>query len=178
MFGTKRQALASEVLMYDSVSFPIIALICHQWVVVDGAFIQNHQSVLDFDANKVKTIKVNREEYYYGKIVYQGVLQIETFDGNYAEELSGDYLKKFNRLSAQPKKNYFSQKYNQANRISTNRIPDFREQLFWHPNFEFNKRTMNLEFFTSDIKGDFEIILEGYTNLGEPVYITENITVN
>ena len=37
---------------------------------------------------------------------------------------------------------------------------------------------MNLHFFTSDVKGDFEIILQGYTNLGEPVYMVENITVN
>jgi len=28
------------------------------------------------------------------------------------------------------------------------------------------------------VKGDFEIILEGFTNLDEPVYIKENISVN
>lgn len=146
-------------------------------VLVDGVFIQDHQSILDYDATKVKTIKVHREEYYYGKIVYQGILRIETFDGNYADEISGTYLQKFDMFNAKPVKGYFNQNY--AMTLNTlSRIPDLREQLLWHPNLEFNKRTMNLEFYTSDVTGDFEIILEGYTNLGELVYIKENITVN
>jgi len=146
-------------------------------VLVDGAFIQDHQSILDFDADKVKTIKVHREEYYYGKIVYQGIVRIETFDGNYAEELSGDYLKKFDMFSAQPLKGYFNQNYSKASN-NTDRTPDFREQLLWYPDFKFTKRTMNLEFFTSDVKGEYEVILEGFTNLGKQVYVKENISVN
>jgi len=146
-------------------------------VLVDGVFIQDHQSILDFDATKVKTIKVHREEYYYGKIIYQGIVRIETFDGNYDESISGDYLKKFIRFSTQPAKGYFNQDYSKTSK-DLERIPDFREQLLWHPNLEFTKQTMNLQFFTSDVKGNFEIILEGYTNLGEPVYLKENISVN
>jgi hypothetical protein len=146
-------------------------------VLIDGAFIQDHQSALDFDATKVKTIKVHREEYYYGKIVYQGIVRIETFEGNYAESISGDYLKKFNMFSPQPTKGYFNQSHD-LKFDKKNRIPDFREQLFWNPSIEFTKRIMNYEFFTSDVIGDFEIILEGFTNLGEPVYLREVFTVN
>jgi hypothetical protein len=146
-------------------------------VLVDGVFIQDHQSILDYDATKVKTIKVHREEYYYGKIVYQGILRIETFDSNYADDISGSYLQRFEMFNAKPAKGYFNQSY-ESTLNKSSRIPDFREQLLWHPNLEFNKRTMNLEFYTSDVTGDFEIILEGYTNLGELVYIQENITVN
>lgn len=146
-------------------------------VLIDGAFIQDHQSVLDYSADKVKTIKVHREEYYYGKIVYQGIVRIETFDGNYAEELSGDYLRKFDMFSAQPLKAYFNQFYlNTSN--NSDKTPDFREQLLWYPDLKFTKRTMNLEFFTSDVKGEYEIILEGFTNLGEPVYLKEIVKVN
>ena len=146
-------------------------------VIVDGVFIQDHQSILDFDATKVKTIKVHREEYYYGKIVYQGIVRIETFKGNYDETVSGDYLKKFNRLAIQSTKGYFNQDYSKTSK-DLERTPDFREQLFWHPNLEFTKQTMNFQFYTSDVKGNFEIILQGFTNLGEPVYLKEVITVN
>jgi hypothetical protein len=146
-------------------------------VLVDGVFIQDHQSILDFYATKVKTIKVHREEYYYGKIVYQGIVRIETFEGNYAESISGDYLKKFNRFSTQPAKGYFNQDYSKSSE-GLDRIPDFREQLLWYPNLEFTKQTMNIQFYTSDVICDFEIILEGFTNLGEPVYLREVFTVN
>lgn len=146
-------------------------------ILIDGAFMQDHQYVLDFDADKVKTIKVHREEYYYGKIVYQGIVRIETFDQNFAEQLSGDYLKKFDLFNAQPQKGYFNQSYKNS-RNELNRIPDFREQLLWHPNLQFTKRTMHVEFFTSDVTGDFEVIVNGYTNLGEPVYISKGFSVN
>jgi len=146
-------------------------------VLIDGAFMQDHQYVLDFDADKVKTIKVHREEYYYGKIVYQGIVRIETFDQNFAEELSGDYLKKFELFNAQPQKGYFNQSYN-SSKTELNRTPDFREQLLWYPNLQFTKKTMNIEFFTSDVTGDFEVIVSGYTNLGEPVYISKGFSVN
>lgn len=147
-------------------------------VLVDGAFIQDHQSVLDFDATKVKTIKVHREEYYYGKTVFQGILRIETFNGDYSEQLSGSYLKKFNRFSVITQKEYFKQTHNDEMSKSSSRIPDFREQLFWYPNLKFTKQKLSFEFFTSDIKGDFEIIVHGFTNLGEPVSIKRDITVN
>ena len=120
---------------------------------------------------------MHREEYYYGKIVYQGIIRFETFDGNYAESLSGDYIKKFDMFSAQPNKKYFNQSYNNSNNVLAN-VPDFREQLLWHPNLTFNKKVMNFEFFTSDVTGEFEIVVKGFTNLGEPVYITESISVN
>ena len=58
-------------------------------------------------------------------------------------------------------KGYFNQDYSE-NFKSSDRIPDLREQLFWQPTFEFKKKTMNLHFFTSDVKGDFEIILQGF----------------
>jgi hypothetical protein len=145
-------------------------------VLIDGAFIQDHQSALDFDATKVKTIKVHREEYYYGKIVYQGIVRIETFEGDYATNLSGSYLKKFNNFSSQPSKGYFNQSYAESSK-ELDRIPDFREQLFWHPNMTFTKKTMHFECFASDVTGDFEIIIEGFTNLGMPVNIRQNIRV-
>lgn len=147
-------------------------------IIVDGAFIQDHQSLLDFDANKVKNISVLREEYYYGSIVYQGIVMFETFDGDYHNALQGDHLIKADLFSPQPAKAYFHQNYSKDLKTKNARIPDFREQLLWYPNLEFNKNKMTLEFFTSDIKGHYEIILEGFTNLGERVYVKENISVN
>ena len=80
-------------------------------------------------------------------------------------------------MAIQPTKGYFKQNYSGDSKIFE-RIPDYREQLFWQPSFEFKKKTMNLSFFTSDVKGDFEIVFEGFTNLGEPVYLAKSFTVN
>jgi hypothetical protein len=36
---------------------------------------------------------------------------------------------------------------------------------------------MKMEFFTSDVEGEFEVILEGFTNLGQYVHEKINIYV-
>ena len=56
-------------------------------------------------------------------------------------------------------------------------IPDYRYQLLWKPDLNLNEGEMSIEFFTSDITGDFEISLEGYTNNGIPVSLRKFITV-
>jgi len=145
-------------------------------IIVDGAFIQDHQSVLDFDASKIKTVRVHREEYYYGDIVYQGIVRIETFNNDFLDNLSGDFIRVFNMFSHQPMKLYYQQAYSEK-LINKNKIPDFREQLLWIPDFNFTKKVMKMEFFTSDVEGEFEVILEGFTNLGQYVHEKINIYV-
>ena len=73
-------------------------------------------------------------------------------------------------------KNYFKQVYAEDDKF--NRIPDFRSQLLWEPNFNLNKNEDTIFFFTSDNNGDYEISLEGFTNDGQPVSLREIISVN
>ena len=40
-----------------------------------------------------------------------------------------------------------------------------------------DKKEDTLSFFTSDLKGNFEVVLEGFTEDGKPVYVSKNITV-
>jgi len=58
-----------------------------------------------------------------------------------------------------------------------NRIPDYRNQLLWIPNFKLDRQEKIIKFFTSDNKGVYEICLEGFTNDGKPVSLKQNITI-
>ena len=62
-------------------------------------------------------------------------------------------------------------------KVKSNQIPDFRQQLLWIPNLKLNKDGTTIEFFTSDIIGNYEIRVEGFTVKGKPVSIKEVITV-
>ena len=73
-------------------------------------------------------------------------------------------------------KNYFNQIYDNSKK--SDRIPDYRSQLLWLPNFNLNKNEDSLYFYTSDNNGDYEISLEGFTNEGKPVSLREIISVN
>ena len=146
-------------------------------VMVDGIFIQNHENIIEYKTNKVKSISVLRDEYYYGSQIYKGVINIKTIKGEFNKELSEKYLSKIQLFKPRPKKNYFNQFYTKEGEIESSMIPDFRQQLLWIPEFVLNNSEKRIEFFTSDTKGVYEISLEGFTNQGEAVSVKETFRV-
>lgn len=144
-------------------------------VVVDGAYIKDHELVLNDSAYDVETISVLREEYYYGDEVYQGVVNIKTTSGDYYDKLKGSYIVNNKLFKPTPRKRYFKQNYDLQSDVS--RIPDYRHQLLWIPEFRFNSQSFDLEFFTSDVKGDFEVMIEGYASNGDYVKVSKFFTV-
>ncbi|PWL38062.1 hypothetical protein DKG77_07145 [Flagellimonas aquimarina] len=147
-------------------------------VVVDGVPVQNHNHLLEYNARNVKRIGFLRSKYILGSKIFQGILDIETFDGNYVSPYNGDHRIEVDLFKPLPIKNYFRQKYTIENKPYTDRILDFRHQLVWEPNFKLNSNTTTIDFFTSDITGEYEICLEGFTASGESISIREVIWVN
>jgi len=145
-------------------------------LVVDGALIQDHDIVMDLDASLVESISVLRDEYYYGNRVYQGVLMVNTIEGNYYNNLSESYIKLIDLFSPQLAVAHFKQDYNIES--DSERIPDYRNQLLWFPYFQFQAPSRTIQFFTSDVKGKYLISLEGFTISGVPISIKKLITVN
>ncbi|NND12215.1 MAG: hypothetical protein HKN96_13520 [Flavobacteriaceae bacterium] len=145
-------------------------------IVVDGATVQDHESILYFDANKVESISVLRDEYYYDKRVYQGVLMINTFDGDYYNNLQGEHIQLIDLKSPQQDKDYFYQDYDLQSK-SADRIPDYRTQLLWEPNISLTGERLRIRFFTSDVRGTFEVSLEGFDKDGKPVSIKKYFKV-
>jgi CTP-dependent riboflavin kinase len=44
-------------------------------------------------------------------------------------------------------------------------IPDYRTQLYWNPNMTLDQK--EITFYTSDIKGIYQVKIEGFTNEGK-----------
>ena len=76
-------------------------------------------------------------------------------------------------------KNYFNQSYATENMEKFKNIPDFRSQLYWNANITINQNSneKNYEFYTSDIAGEYEIVLEGFTTYGKPITVKKMITI-
>ncbi|MCK5677420.1 MAG: hypothetical protein KAH72_02965 [Flavobacteriaceae bacterium] len=144
-------------------------------VIIDGSLIQNQNELQDFNTNKIKSISIVNKMYVYGSQVFEGIISINTFDGDYISTLFGDYVKNIELLKPLSNKIYFNQVYDQNNNL--NRIPDFRRQLLWKPSFKFYDNNETITFYTSDVKGEFEICLEGFNIEGKPVSLKSIITV-
>ncbi|NND80012.1 MAG: hypothetical protein HKN53_08935, partial [Maribacter sp.] len=59
----------------------------------------------------------------------------------------------------------------------TDRVPDFRYQLLWEPQISMQDGEEVFEFYSSDVPGEYEIVLEGFTSYGKPISIRESFVV-
>lgn len=147
-------------------------------VLIDGVFIPDHEDILNFNALTIKEIKTVRDQFVLGRNKYLGMVAVETIDGDYPElwrsKTNGIKKELFKPLL---KKNYFVQNYSQEQEKAKERIPDFRNQLLWVPNLIIDEKDKSFEFYTSDILGEYEIVLEGFTTYGKPISVIETFFV-
>ncbi|WP_339654225.1 hypothetical protein [uncultured Maribacter sp.] len=148
-------------------------------VLVDGVFVQNHSSILDFNARLVDRISILRDPLVLGDKKYLGMVVIETIEGDYLNRIV-DHNMAINDLEMPTSlKNYFNQSYAAENVEKFKNIPDFRSQLYWNPTIliDQNSNEKKYEFYTSDISGEYEILLEGFTTYGKPITVKKTITI-
>jgi hypothetical protein len=146
-------------------------------ILLDGGIVTNHEALLEYDARTVEEIMVLRHGFTIGPELYEGAFIIKTEKGNgYESFKTGSDASIMEIFKPQPKKKYYMQHYG-SNKMSS-RLPDDRLQLLWVPNLEFKDKETTLNFFTSDVPGEFEISIEGLTDEKLPVSIQKSIFVN
>lgn len=143
-------------------------------VIVDGIVIQDHEDLINYDIKRVERILLARNQYVIGGQIFQGVFDVRTFDEDFAENYQRAHLEEIEFLRPQPRKKYFKQDYGSR---AFETIPDFRQQLLWEPNMELVEPTTTLEFYTSDLIGEFEIVIEGFTNRMQPIKAVKRFVV-
>ncbi len=146
-------------------------------VLIDGIHIQDHESLMDFNARTIQKITLGRDRYVFGKQVYEGAICIETIDEVYIPVLNGTFSKQVELFKPQSPKRYYRQTYEGSENGVSERIPDFRYQLMWSPQ-ESIDGAKTFSFFTSDVKGQFEIVIEGFTEDGTPISSSKPFSVH
>ena len=142
--------------------------------LIDGLVIQNAEELFEFDTRNIDRIEFVNKIYVYGPKVFNGIINFITKTNNYELKEKGDYILKTEIQRPLNKKYYYNQDYSDASKYE--RIPDYRYQLLWDPDLVIeNEKTIS--FYTSDIKGQFEINIEGFTSDGKPVSVKEYFEV-
>ncbi|MFB9078490.1 hypothetical protein ACFFLS_15680 [Flavobacterium procerum] len=141
-------------------------------VVVDGLVIEDLNELFAYNPKNIEKVNAVKGIYYYGAKSFNGLLIYTSKEGNYDTKLKGRFITRPQLLRPEMKKEYFRPDYSTD---KNDRIPDYRHQLLWSPNIDI--KNQKFSFYTSDISGQFEIILEGFSESGKSVYIKEFITV-
>lgn len=144
-------------------------------VIVDGLLIQDPSDLFEYNMANVNRVSLITEPYVYGPNLYGGLISFETKNNEFSENYAKKYLQTMEIQRPNSEKVYNNPDYSAGNKLQ--RIPDYRYQLLWKPDIKLDAKEENLSFYTSDIKGNFEVVLEGFTENGHPVYVSKNITV-
>ena len=141
-------------------------------VLIDGFYIQDVNELFKYNVDNIQSIGVIRGGYYYGTKIFNGVIYLKTKNNDYENTNKDIYLIEPELLRPWQEKKYFSVDYSKDNLA---RIPDYRYQLLWNP--ELKPEDTEVTFYTSDIPGAFEIILEGVDSKGKKLLLTDSFEV-
>ncbi|MBO2545176.1 hypothetical protein J0871_12175 [Salegentibacter sp. BDJ18] len=143
-------------------------------LVIDGVVVQDHDKLVSFEAERIESIGLLRSKFFFGPEIYQGVVVVKTKDGDFPEAFKDNSIKLQPINTTQNRKKYYSPDYQSEN---LERIPDYRYQLWWNPTGKFESENNELKFYTSDLTGEFEINLQGFTNNGKPISLKKDFKV-
>jgi hypothetical protein len=134
-------------------------------VLVDGVPVFNINKIIAIDPLKVRKLEVMPNVYYYGPSKETGIFSFTTYKG----DLGGIELDPraivIDYEGLQLRREFYSPVYETPAQI-TNRIPDFRNLLYWSPSVNTQGKGA-VSFYTSDQPGKYIGVVQGLTANGD-----------
>jgi len=144
-------------------------------VLVDGVPVLNDR-IFSYDPMKVKRLEVVPREYILGPSHFSGIASFTTYKGDYEGlELDSSSLQ-IEYEGLQLRREFYSPAYKTI-RQTQQRLPDFRNVLYWSPDLHAGKNPAPVEFFTSDLPGDYLVVIQGLSPDGRAGVAYRRFTV-
>jgi len=130
----------------------------------------------NLNSREIEKIELCLRMMMYGDMQISGIISVfanEDFLPSLAKDnkviqISNDVVRR--------NKGHILQDYKDGNSSGT-KIPDFRQTLYWDPDIRINGDSLEIEFYTSDLKAAYEIKAQGLTGDGKPVYAAKVINI-
>ncbi|MEO6284837.1 MAG: hypothetical protein ABIN80_18320 [Dyadobacter sp.] len=134
-------------------------------IMMDGIPIFDADKIMEFDPLKIKKIELMNARYFLGPVTFTGIVSFST----YRSDLAGFELDPKVMImpyeGVQAQREFYAPKYDNGN--ANSRIPDFRNLLHWSPNVVTDKNgKAQVEFYTSDQTGEYQVVIQGITPAG------------
>lgn len=147
-------------------------------VLLDGVPVTDNNSLLELSALKIKKIEVVTREFFRGPLVFSGVLSFFSYQGNLweTEMESKSFSIDYEGLQAQ--REFYSPKYD-SKQARESRVPDKRTLLYWNPDQQIDASgSVPVHFYSSDLIGEYEVVIEGLTKEGVAGSATHSFSVD
>jgi len=136
------------------------------FILLDGIPLFDADRIMAFDPLKIKKLEVVTRRYYMGVMSLPGIVSYTT----YAGDLGGFQLDPKSIVmdyeGLQFQREFYTPKY-ETNKQRDSRLPDQRNLIFWAPTVITSKDgKQHVEFYTSDLVGNYHVVVEGLTTQG------------
>ncbi|MGZ2370994.1 hypothetical protein ACXR6G_14540 [Ancylomarina sp. YFZ004] len=142
-------------------------------LMFDGLILSDASKILNINSKEIDKIEVVPCEYYYGSSHLYGIINVISKKQDcQLSELPKNTERYYLPLFTHGVEFLNTSEYQQRNHA------DFRTDLLWEPSINLTKeKNFNLEFTSSDVKGEYELTVEGISEKGEPIVIKQSILV-
>jgi hypothetical protein len=142
-------------------------------IMFDGLILSDASQILNKRPIDIEKIEVVPFEYYYGSSHLYGIISVTSKKRDCElDELPKNTSRYY--LPLFTKNVEFSE---QETDIQKNH-PDYRTDLLWEPNITLSHdKSFELEFTTSDVKGEYELTVQGLSENGDPIVIKQSILI-
>lgn len=133
---------------------------------MNGVYVPDLNDIIDLSSDQITSIEVLSIPWSFGNLEFNGIVSIFNSENE-------DYVPvnlKHTIIEGSPLRtsvSFNSQRYTDGESYDP-AIPDLRETLFWDPEIRLERGVPpDISFYTSDLPGDFSVIVEGVSAYGD-----------
>jgi hypothetical protein len=146
-------------------------------LMIDGVIIKDPSLIANLDPEIVEKIDVIKEKYLVGRYFFSGILNVITKSGDFSSVPLPEYMIRLPYKVMDPVRSFSSPDYT-LGEMKDDRIPDYRNTLYWNPSVIPDKDgKARIEFWSSDNKMDYLINIQGITQDGKAFSLQKKLKV-
>jgi len=141
----------------------------NSFVLLDGIPILDHDIIYHYDPLLVYRIDVYKNRFDFGGNFFDGIASFTTYKSDYPALKLDTQSQMFDYEGTQLNRLFYTPDYLNEEDVNS-RIPDYRHTLLWNPTVELEGISdIQIPFTTSDLTGEFQVVLEGLTQDGNVI---------
>ena len=147
-------------------------------MLLDGVPISDIDELLEIPASELDKIDIFYTRYIVSDIIMEGIIHFVTKNGDMSSMTYNKDVFRQAYYSVDDIEKYFDFPVYNTEEEYNNHIPDYRNTLYWNPNVKVDANgTSSISFYTSDEKGLYSVIVEGFSKNGEYLRETQTFSV-
>lgn len=142
-------------------------------VMLDGVPVTDQAKILDYDPLLLHRIEIYTGIYSVGNVYYEGMANFITYKG----DMSGFEFE--DNVKILPYKgSLYPMAFTGASISEGGAYPDYRETIYWHPVLDLKGGdSLKIRCIAPLYGGDFDVVLEGVSLSGAPIYYKSTLKI-